>query len=247
MLLLIIAAAVNLALIVHIMKTGRPYYWIFILFMAPGIGALAYIIVEVLPEFSNSYAARRAMGNVRRSLNPGAELRKRELELKLSGSVDAARHLAGELMEKGRFAEAVDHYRKSLTGIYEYDPDLMLGLAQAQFGNGDPDGCRQTLEALREHNPDYKSSEGHLLFARALQECGDMDRAEEEFAAVAAYYPGAEARVRYAEHLERVGKADQAKREYSEVLTAAELAPRHFRKAQKHWLAEARNSFARLS
>lgn len=243
---LIITYAIQLALIVHVMKTGRPYYWVFLLIFMPGVGAAAYVIVELLPELSNSYAGRRAMRNVRKTLNPGADLRQRELEHKLSGSVDAARHLAAELMEKGRFAEAIEHYEKALTGIYEHDPDLMLGLAQAQFGHGQPEASRQTLDELRDHNPDYKSSEGHLLYARTLQDCGDMDRAEEEFAAVAAYYPGAEARVRYANHLERMGKPDAAKQEYTELLAAAELAPRHFRKAQKKWLVEAKNSLARL-
>jgi hypothetical protein len=245
--LLILTYVIQLALIVHVMKTGRAYYWIFILLMAPGLGALAYAIVELLPDLSNNYTARRAVGNVRRSLNPGAELRKRELEHRLSGSVDATRRLAGELVDKGRHAEAITLYTDALKGIYENDPDLLLGLAQAQFEGGDAAACVESLDRLREHNPDFRSPEGHLVYARALQACGDMDRAEEEFAAVAAYYPGAEARVRYAEHLERVGKTDLAKREYAEILTAAELAPRHFRKAQKHWLAEARSSFARLS
>ena len=243
---LIVTYAIQIALIVHVMKTGRPYYWIFVLLFAPGLGAAAYAIVELLPELSNSYAGRRAMRNVRKTLNPGAELRRRELEHKLSGSVDAARHLAGELMDKGRYAEAVAHYESSLTGIYEHDPDLMLGLAQAHFGNGDAAACRRTLDALREHNHDYKSSEGHLLYARSLEACGETDRAEEEFRAVAAYYPGAEARVRYAALLEKAGKTDAAKAEYAEILSAAELAPRHFRKAQKQWLAEAKNSLARL-
>jgi hypothetical protein len=74
-----------------------------------------------------------------------------------------------------------------------------------------------------------------------------MEAAEEEFAAVAAYYPGAEARVRYAHLLEQLGKIEEARNEYTEILSAAELAPRHFRKAQKAWLGEARSALARMS
>lgn len=244
--LLILTAIVQVALIVHVMRTGRATYWIFILLFMPGIGAAAYFIVELLPELSNNFGARRTMRGVRKTLNPGGELRRRELEHRLSGSVDATRHLASELIEKGRFAEAVDHYRAALTGLYEHDPDLMLGLARAEFFNGEAAACKQTLAKLRKHNPDYRSPEGHLLYARALQECDELQEAEAEFAAVAAYYSGAEARVRYAQLLETVGKVAEAREQYSDILAAAELAPRHFKKAQKAWLAEARSALTRL-
>ena len=149
-------------------------------------------------------------------------------------------------MENGRYGEAIEHYRAALTGLYEDDPDLMLGLATAQFGNGDAAGCRETLDALKERNPDYRSAEGHLLYAKALEAADDLDGALEEYEALAGYYPGAEARVRYAQLLERMEKPELACQEYANLLAAAELAPKHFRKAQKKWLAQAKEGAARL-
>jgi len=243
---LILMYAVQIGLIVHVLKTGRPPYWCFVLLMAPGIGALAYIIVEILPNLQNDMRARRALRGVRRTLNPDGDLRRRQIEHQLSGSVDAARHLATELMEKGRYGEAVTHYRTALSGIYEHDPDLLLGLATAQFGDGDAAGCKQTLDTLKETNPEYRSPDGHLLYAKTLQELGDLERAEEEYSSLAGYYPGVEARIRYAQLLERVDKQEAAREEYAGIIAAAELAPRHFRKAQKEWLAAAKTGAARL-
>lgn len=244
--LLILSVLVQLALVVHVMKTGRATYWIFILLMMPGIGAAAYFIVELLPELTNSRGGRRAAHGLKKALNPGAELRQRQREHKLSGSVDAARHLAQELIDNGRYADAIEYYQSAMTGIYEHDPDLMLGLAQAQFGSGDAESSKQTLDMLQDKNPDYRSADGHLLFARALEQCGDANEAEKEYAAVAKYYPGAEARVRYAQLLEKLGKTDLARAEYADIVTAAELAPRHFRAAQKDWIATAKSGVSRL-
>ena len=140
---------------------------------------------------------------MQKTLDPDADLRHHEKQLRLSGSVDAARHLARELCEAGRYDEAIGHYQKSLTGLYERDPDLMLGLAQAQFGKGDYANSRQTLDDLILHNPEFKSPDGHLLYARANEELGDMDKAVEEYQAVAAYYAGAEAKTRFATLLEK--------------------------------------------
>lgn len=245
--ILVLSVLVQIALIVHVVKTGRPTYWVFIILIAPGIGSLAYVIVELLPELTSSGRTRSAFRNVRKTLDPTAELRRRERELRLSGSVDATRHLASELIEAGQYQQAIEHYEKALTGIYEQDPDLLLGLATAQFANQQFSEARATLDRLIQHNPDFKSAEGHLIYARSVEACGDVDKALEEYKAVAAYYPGAEARLRYGLLLEKRGDKDAALHEFEEILTAAELAPRHYRKAQQAWIKEARSGISRLA
>lgn len=247
MLFLILSVAVQIALIVHVIRTGRPTYWVFIILIAPGIGSLAYAIVELLPELSGNYRARSAVRGVRKTLNPGGDLRRLEKQQKMSGSVDATRHLAGELMEAGRFQEAIERYQDALTGLYEHDPDLLLGLATAQFAEDRFEDVRQTLDRLKEHNPGFRSAEGHLIYARAIEACGDLDDAREEYAAVATYFAGAEAHLRYGRFLESQGDKDDALAEYEEIITSAELAPRHYRVAQKQWINEAKVGIRRLS
>lgn len=243
---LILSVIVQISLIVHAIRTNRSPYWIWILLLVPGIGTVAYVIIELLPELVNSRKGRRAFYSVRKALNPGADLRQRQRELQLSGSVDAARHLAGELMASGNYAEAIKHYENALTGLYEDDPDLLLGLAEAQFQNEEYAESKQTLDRLIDKNPAFKSPDGHLLYARAAEHCGDLPLAESEYKAVAAYYAGAEAKVRYAMLLERIEKKDAALEVYEDLVNIAELAPRHYRKAQKYWISIARDAVSRL-
>ncbi len=245
--LIVLSVLVQIGLIIHVIRTGRAMYWVFIILMAPGIGSLAYAIIELLPELSGNHRARNALRGVKKTLDPGGDLRRREKEHRLSGSVDATRRLAGELMESGRHAEAISHYENALTGLYEHDPDLLLGLATAQFANNQFDEARQSLDRLIEKNPVYRSPDGHLLYARSVEACGDIDKAREEYAAVAAYYAGAEARARYGQFLESQGDNEAALDEYEEIIIAADLAPRHYRKAQKAWISEAKAGIRRLS
>jgi hypothetical protein len=237
---------IQIALVVHVFRTGRPVYWAFVIFFLSAIGAIAYTIVELLPELTGSIRGQRALRSVKKTLNPGAELRQRERQLGLSGSVDAARHLARELSESGRFTEAIEHYENALSGLYEHDPDLLLGLAEAQFGDARYEDAQHTLERLNEHNPDYRSGPGHLLYARTLEKNGDLEAAEHEYAAVARYFAGAEANIRYARLLEQLGREDEALTHYEDVLLSAEAAPRHYRKAQRRWIGEARESVKRI-
>ena len=245
--LLILSVIVQIGLILHVVRTGRPMYWIFIILIAPGIGSLAYAIVELLPDLSNSGQGRRAMRGIRKTLDPGGDLRQRQREHKLSGSVDAARHLAGELLESGQYDEAIEHYEKSLTGLYEYDPDLLLGLATARFANDEFEKARDALDRLIEHNPEFRSQDGHLLYARSVAACGDEDKALDEYKAVTAYYAGAEARLQYGLFLEKLGDKAAALAAFQEIISTAELAPRHYRQAQGSWISQAKSGIQRLS
>ena len=237
----------QILMIIHVVRTGRNMYWVMILLMAPGIGGLAYLIVELLPDLMNNYHAHKAVRGVTKTFNPGADLRQRQREYKLSGSVDAARHLASELVERGSYYEATQHYEKALTGLYEHDPDLMLGLANAQFGNEQYEEVQQTLELLIEKNPDFKSPEGHLLYTKAVEAGGEDEKALSEYKVVAGSYAGAEAQLRYGLLLERLGHNDAARTEFDEIINAADLAPRHYRKAQREWIDEAKAGIKRLS
>ena len=91
-----ISYLVNILLIVHALRTGRPFMWIFII-LIPVIGPISYIVVELLPELANDYRAKRALRGIRRTIDPNADLRRHQRQDKLSGSVDAKRHLAAEL------------------------------------------------------------------------------------------------------------------------------------------------------
>lgn len=245
--IVILTYLVQIGLIVHVLRTGRNTYWIFVLLIAPGIGGIAYFIVELLPDLMNNRRARSAVRGVSRTLNPGADLRQRQKEHQLSGSVDSTRHLAGELVDNGRYAEAIELFRTALAGIYETDPDLLLGLASAQFADQQYENARQTLEQLIDRNPEFKSPDGHLLYARAVEACGDDAKALDEYRTVATYYVGAEAKFRYGLILERLGNGEAAVAEFGEIIAAAKLAPRHYRKAQREWLSETRSAIKRLS
>ena len=92
------------------------------------------------------------------------------------------------------------------------------------------------VEDLIRMNPDFKSPEGHLLYARSLEEEGNIDKAIEEYRVLAGSYPGAEAAVRYAQLLKSQGRGDEAQKVVRDLLEQARIAPAHYRKAQKSWL-----------
>jgi hypothetical protein len=240
MLFLIVSIVIQASLIVHVIKTGRNQIWIWVLALLSYAGILAYVAVELLPELLRSRTAQRTARGMRRAMDPTADLRRYEDEVRVAGNVASRQRYAEELVRHGRSAEAIAQYREALSGLYEHDPNLMLGLAQAQFAAGDAPGARATLDALLQHNPDFRSPAGHLLYARALEGEGNIGKALEEYRVLAPSYPGAEAAVRYAQLLAAQGQRTEAQKVARELLEQARIAPGHYRRAQRDWLDAAR-------
>jgi hypothetical protein len=240
----ILLIAIQVFLIVHVIKTGRNMIWILALGLLPLVGSIAYVVVEILPEFLGGKAARRAKSGVQRMMDPDRDLRRASAEVEISGNVDARRRLAEELLERSQFDAAIDVYQGGLKGIFEHDPTLLMGLARAQFGKQNFAEARATLERLTQHNSDFKSADAQLLYARTLEAEDALEEAERVYATLAPGFPGAEARLRYGLLLKRRGKLPEANRVLKDLLDSARLGPAHYRKAQAEWLERARRELS---
>jgi len=245
-LMTILVWIVQLALIVHVLQTGRSRYWIMILIFMPLIGGLAYFVIELLPQFSGSITGQRAVRSVKQTLNPGADLRQTEAAWNQSPNVDNGRRYAEALLDSGKDEKAEEIIDQALKGLFATEPTLLLLKARLQFEKERTGEAAKTLELLQEHNPDFRSAEGHLLYARALEAQEQIDNAVREYSAVSGYFPGVEARYRLALCLNIAGKGTASRSELESILNDAKLAPPHFRKSQKIWLDAVKQELAKV-
>lgn len=216
--LLLLAILIQLALVVHVIKTGRDRMWIWILLMAPMIGGLAYLVVELLPEWSRGAAAHKVRKKVVDMTDPHRDLRQAHAHLRNNETVQNLINMAEECMAKGLFEDAEGFWRRALKGQFANDPVLLEGLARAQFGDKRYANCRVTLETLIEANPDYRSKIGHVLYARSLFEMGDTEGALKEFSALREYHPTALVKYHLGELLYQHNRPTDALAQYSSIL-----------------------------
>lgn len=234
--------AVQLLCIVHVVRTGRQHYWIYILLFAPVLGGVGYFIAEILPELLGTREARQAMSKARRAFDPEREYRALADQLDTADTAENRKALAEESLRLGKVEQAITLYKTALAGVHKDDPNLMHGLARAYFAAGDFTSCTQTLDALRAANPKFQSGEAHLLYARSLEGQGRIDEALSEYEAVSAYFAGAEARCRYALLLRQAGRTQQARQLFAEVVRAVDKAGGPFKRAQREWYDIARQN-----
>ena len=242
----LLSLALQVGCAVHVVRSGRPLYWIWLLLIGSYLAVIVYVLVAVLPDLRHDPRGRKAASKAMQVIDPQRRRRELQRRLELSDTIDNRRRLAQECLDLGDYANAQELFRSLLVGMYATEPDFMLGLAQAQAGSGAYTDARRTLEALIAANPGYRSSEGHLLYARCLEELGETDAALEEYRVLADSYPGEEGRFRYGRLLGRHQRLAEARDVLEAQLRRAKLMPGYYRRKEQAWLKAAKLELSRL-
>lgn len=223
---------------VHVLRTGQERYWLLVLFLAPLFGSLIYALVVFIPELGRSRGGRKVVRGLRDTLDPGRELREARLELEHSPTVANRERLADALQAEERHADAIAAYREALSGLNSDDADLQVKLARALLDNGQAAEARELLERLHAAKPDFRSSDGGLIHARAIAAAGDRDRARREFDSLLGSFAGMEARARYVEVLIGWGEHEAAAALVAESLQHVKRMPAGSRKLNEQWIRQ---------
>ncbi|MGZ6021898.1 MAG: tetratricopeptide repeat protein [Rhizomicrobium sp.] len=231
----LIPLALIVICVVHAVRRGNIFPWIYVIIFLPGIGSVIYIAVEIVPELLRGRAAARLKSGAASALDPNKSFREAHRAAERVGSVDSKRALAEEYLARGAYADAVEIYRATAVGQFKDDPALLMGLARAQFLNNDPAGAQASLDALQAADPSFVSGDAHLLYARALEAQGKTDEAIAEYRRLVPYFSGEEARARFAMLLDKTGARDEARAIYQEIVKLFDGAPARYRQAQKEW------------
>jgi hypothetical protein len=234
--LFILSVLIQIAVIIHVIKTGRNTIWVWIIFFFSLLGCFAYFLVEILPQVRGSRTTQAATNQVLKTFEPNRELKQLIENLEISDNVENRVKLAEAYVAEGLYEKGIELYHRALSGIYQDDPHIMLGLANALFHKGDYTETKAMLNHIIEVNPTFKSQEGHLLFARTLEALEEREAALEEYEVLSSYYSGYEAKCRYALLLEQLEQGEKAQELFKEILTRAKQLPRNYRKAQKQWI-----------
>ena len=243
----LLSLALQIACAVHVIRSGRSLYWIWLILIGSYLAVLVYVVIAVIPDLRHDPRGRSAASSAMRAIDPQRRRRELQRQLELSNTVDNRRRLAEECLQQGDYVNAQELYQGLLTGMYATEPHFMLGLAQAQVGMEQYAEARYTLDALAQANPGYKSSEGPLLYARCLEALGETEAALEQYRVLADSYPGEEGRFRYGRLLAQSQRYAEARNVLQGLLKRAELMPRYYRRKEQSWLKAARLELSRLS
>lgn len=192
-----VIVAIQIACVIHVIKTGRPYWWLWIIFVFPLIGLVAYIYLEVRPSLGKT----DWQSLLWKLKSPRARIQILEGCLEESTTIKNRLALAEELHSAGQFDRECEVLSEGLRGAFKDDAQLLMRLAEAHLESG---RAVQTEELLAKAVPDRSAGaqlQHALLRARASGALGRQAEAEVLFQDLVARKKSEAPRYYYAEFL----------------------------------------------
>jgi hypothetical protein len=231
--ILIMSFVIQITLIIHVIRTGRPSWWIFFILFAPLIGSGVYILLEILPNSGILPSLRKAEQKVVKAIDPTRELRAAQDAFDLSATVGNRLRLADASVEMGDYANAESLYSDCLQGQFHDDPAALLGHARTLVELGRNQEALDRINQLRVLGREGPAEA--LVYARAAEALGQTADAEDAYAFAAPRIPTLEAQARYVRFLRLAGKEIEATRELQEFDARLARVPRHFQADARKW------------
>jgi hypothetical protein len=227
---------VQLALIVHVVRTGRPYWWIWILLIAPFFGGLAYVLVELSPDLRGT---RGMLAGLKPRKWRIADLRG---QLEEADTVRNRLELAAELSGAGQAAEAHDVAAGCLHGVFRDDARTLVAVARYKAGIGAFGDALALLGRVDTTGDRMLEVDLGLVRGDCLLGLRRYPEAERAYEGVLDRCVGEAARAGLACTYEQTGRAAEAAAIWAEIRAKFRSTGPAWRRSERRWydLAKAR-------
>ncbi len=224
--------------IVHFVRRRPDTYWLWIILLGGGLGALVYIVAEVMPD----------VGLLRGSLNAFPRRRRiRELEQIIidNPAVGNLEELADLCLDEGQFSRARQLYDQVIARRTDsVDPFYRRGLAELAMD--DIPAALADIERVVASEPKYDFYRAIGLLGHVYARAGQPDRAEATFKQATDISTLSETYYNYASFLADQQQFAEA-RAWAERLLAKKLTmPRYLRRRERPWFRRAAALLKRL-
>jgi hypothetical protein len=225
----------SIALCIHVVRTHREMYWLWIILLFQPVGGVVYVAAVIIPEWLGGRTAQKVSAAARHALDPQREYREAAQAVDDAPTVANRVRLAVAATALGKHAEAEALYADSLTGMYADDAQLLLGRANALIELNRPAEALPLLEKLGETPTAGRTPHTLLALGRVYHALGREEQAETALRWAADHYPGFEGAARYTVFLASQGRQDEARQSLAEIDKRLSKTHAHFRKEAKTW------------
>ena len=224
--------------IVHFIRRRPDWYWLWIILIGSWLGALVYIVVEVLPD----------LGLLRESVKVFPRRRRiRELEAIILDNPAPGNYeeLADLLLEEKKYARARACFDKSISARTDSpDPFYRRGICEIELQ--DFPAAVTDLERVVNNDPKYDFYRASGLLAHAYAKTGDAQKADVLFRQTVQISTLSETYLNYAEFLRSQGRNTEAREWTQRVLAKKPTLPSYLKRRERPWFRRAKGLLKQL-
>jgi hypothetical protein len=224
--------------IVHFIRRRPDTYWLFVILFLGWIGALVYIVVEVIPDAGLLRTSFQAFPRRRRI---------HELERAIIDNPSAGNYeeLGLLYLDDGDFARARACYDKAIASRKDsVDAFYRRGVAEVELG--DFAAAVPDLEKAVSADPAYDFHRAVGLLAHAYAQTGKPEKAESLFKQATKISTSSETYYNYALFLHARGRKEEARQWAQKILDKGPTMPGYQRRRERTWFRKAYALLARL-
>jgi hypothetical protein len=231
------AILLRVVAIIHFIRRRPNFFWLWII-LIHWLGALVYIVVEVIPD----------AGLMRQSFKVFPR-RKRihELESAILDNPSAGNYeeLADLYLEEGKFARARQCFDKAISSRTDSpDPFYRRGIAEIEMG--DFTAAIPDLERVVSQDPKYDFQRAAALLAHAYANTGQSAKAEALFQEVTKVSTSSETYYNYACFLASLQRNAEAREWAQRILNKKPTMPSYQKRRERPWFRKANALLQRL-
>ncbi len=231
------AIALRIVAIVHFIRRRPDFFWLFVI-LFHWVGALVYIVVEVIPD----------AGLLRSSFQMFPRRRRiHELEREILDNPSAGNYeeLGLLYLDDGDFARAKACYDKAISSRAD-SIDAFYRRGVAEVALGDFAAAVPDLERVLKADADYDFHRGKGLLAWAYAQTGQNEKADAMFREAVRISTISETYYHYALYLESQGRTAEAREWAQKILDKRATMPGYLKRRERPWFRKARAVLGRL-
>jgi hypothetical protein len=224
--------------ITHFVRRRPDSFWLWVIIIGGGLGALVYIVVEVIPDVGLLRGAVQVFPRRKR-------IRYLEAAVLDNPSIGNYEELGDLYLEDGQFAKARAAFDRVVSPrTPSIDPYYRRALAAMALG--DHAAAVADLEQVISLDPKYDYHRAAGLLAHELGQIGRTDEALTHFAAVTEVSTLSETQFNYASLLAASGRTEEAREWARRVLAKKPTMPNYMRRRERPWFRKASGLLTRL-
>jgi hypothetical protein len=232
----------QLLALVHFVKRRPETYWLWIILIGGPIGAAAYLLVEVGPDY-------RLLGGVFQGFGRRSRIQKLENEILDNPSAGNYEELGELNLEEKKYQKARDAFAKAIEAYGARKANASVndtlhayyGRAKSALGLGDYAGAIPDLERVACADVKFDYYRGAGLLGDAYARTGDLEKAELWFAPAAQYSTTPETLFNYACFLKKQGKTEEAREWVNKLMTKKRTLPGYMQRVERPWFRKGKS------